>query len=68
MGEVIENAGDGVYYCFHCLHKSVIWSCDYDYSDFGLEGEGIVHFLHCENCGAQIEYYVPIEGGDEEDA
>ena len=52
--------------CFHCLTRSVVWQCDYDFSDFGIEGEGIVHVCHCENCGADIEYYVPV-GGEEED-
>lgn len=28
--------------CFHCLHKSVVWDCDYDFEDFGYDGEGIV--------------------------
>lgn len=46
--------------CFHCLHRSVIWDCDYDAEDFGYPDPGIVQELHCCNCGAQIEYYVPI--------
>lgn len=29
--------------CFNCLNRSVIYDCDYDYEDFGYEGEGIVH-------------------------
>jgi len=45
--------------CFHCLHRTVVWQCDYDFSDYGMDGDGIVHVLHCENCGADIEYYVP---------
>ena len=44
--------------CFHCLTRSVIWSADFDFSDYGLEGQGLVHCLHCSNCGAEIEYYV----------
>ncbi len=44
--------------CFHCLSKSVIWDNDFTYEDVGMDGEGIVHMLHCENCGATIEYYV----------
>ena len=52
--------------CFHCLCRSVVWDCDYNFEDFGYEGEGIVQVLHCENCGAEIEYRVPMNE-DEED-
>lgn len=52
--------------CFHCGNKSVIWDCDYDYEDFGLEGEGIVQCLHCTECGAQIEYYIPLDKENED--
>lgn len=55
-----------MYECFNCLHKSVIWDCDYDFEDFGYEGEGIVHICHCTNCGAEIEYRVPINQEEEE--
>lgn len=37
---------------------------DFDFSDFGLEGEGIVHMCHCTNCGAEIEYKVLIPDED----
>ena len=50
----------------NCLNKSVIWDCDYDFSDFGYEGEGIVHVCHCANCGAEIEYRVPCGTPEEE--
>ena len=40
------------------IHKSVIWDSDFDFSDMGYEGEGIVHVCHCTNCGAEIEYRV----------
>lgn len=53
--------------CFHCGQRTVIWQCDYDYSDFGYEGEGIVQILRCENCGAEIEYRVPISEDNDED-
>lgn len=54
-----------MYECFHCGSKSVIWNSDFDFADFGYEGEGIVHCLTCQNCGASIEYKVPnnIENG-----
>ena len=47
-----------MYQCFHCLENTVVWDSDYDYEDFGYEGEGIVHICHCANCGAEIEYRV----------
>lgn len=52
--------------CFHCLHKSVVWQCDYDFEDFDYDGEGIVQILHCSNCGADIEYRVPSNNEEEE--
>ena len=53
-----------MYQCFHCLSMSVVGDSDFDFEDFGYEGEGIVHICHCTNCGAEIEYRVPT-GGDE---
>ena len=51
--------------CFHCLEKTVVWSCDYNFEDFGYEGEGIVHICNCTNCGAEIEYRIPIKREEE---
>ena len=48
-----------MYQCFHCLYTTVVWDCDFDFSDLGYEGEGVVHVCHCTNCGAEIEYRVP---------
>lgn len=50
--------------CFHCCRKAVVWDADFDFSDFGLDGEGIVHMCHCTNCGAEIEYRIPIPDDD----
>lgn len=52
--------------CFHCLTKSVIWDSDFDFSDYGYEGEGIVHVCHCANCGADIEYRIPCNVSEED--
>ena len=49
-----------MYQCFHCGLNGVIWDGDFDFEDYGFEGEGIVHHCHCMYCGAEIEYYVPI--------
>lgn len=54
-----------MYECFHCLTKSVIWDADFDFEDFGYEGQGIVHVCHCTNCGAEITYMIPIPDEDE---
>lgn len=51
-----------MYECFHCLQKAVVWDSDSDFSDYDLEGEGIVHVLHCTNCGAEI--YVLVNADD----
>lgn len=53
--------------CFHCGCRSVVWQCDYDFEDFGYEGEGIVQILRCANCGAEIEYRISFEREEEDD-
>lgn len=47
-----------MYECFHCGERAVIWDADFDFEDYGLFGEGIVHACHCTNCGAEIEYRI----------
>ena len=56
-----------MYECAHCGMTAVIWECDYDFSDFGYEGDGIVQIYHCSNCGAEIEYRISFERDDEEE-
>ena len=55
-----------MYECFHCGERAVIWDADFDFSDFDIEGEGIVHVCHCSNCGAFIEYHVSCDDEDQE--
>lgn len=55
-----------MYECFHCGCKSVIWDSDFDFEDYGMDGEGVVHELHCSECGARITYYVPDTDEDED--
>ena len=55
-----------MYECFHCGHRTVVWENDFMASELGYEIEGIVHILHCANCGAEIEYYIPEEREEEE--
>lgn len=49
----------GFYECFHCGQRAVSWDADFDFSDYGFEGEGIVQNCHCNNCGAEIIYIIP---------
>lgn len=56
-----------MYECFNCLARAVIWDGDFDFADYGCDGEGIIHECHCENCGARITYYVPCDSGDDVD-
>jgi hypothetical protein len=32
-----------------------MWDRDFTFEDFGYDGNGVVHTLHCMNCGAEIE-------------
>lgn len=52
--------------CFHCGKKAVVWQSDFDFSDYGYDGEGIVQVLHCSNCGAEIEYKIPLKENENE--
>lgn len=52
------------YTCFHC-GGAVCWDNDFSFEDCGYEGDGIVQFLHCMNCGAEIEYRISFEEEEE---
>lgn len=65
--EIPQDQPSGMFECFHCLHRSVIWQSDFDFADYGYEGAGIVQNLLCTNCGAEIEYRVSF-GEDEEES
>ena len=54
-----------MYECFHCGKRTVVWDNDFDFEDFLFEGDGIVHICHCTNCGAEIEYRVPLNEDEE---
>lgn len=49
--------------CWHCS-APVLWGGDFDFEDYGYEGEGVVSNHSCSNgdCGAQYEVAVPNEG------
>lgn len=56
-----------MYQCFHCGEYAVIWQADFDFDDYGYDGEGIVQVCKCTNCGAEIEYRIPIGEETEDD-
>lgn len=51
--------------CWFC-NSPMVWGCDYDFEDYGMEGNGIVATLTCSNelCGATAEFYTRIEEGE----
>ena len=53
--------------CFHCMQPAVCWDNDFDYEDYGFEGQGIVHACHCGKCGAEILYMIRIDDEEDED-
>tara|TARA_Y100001963_G_scaffold9242_1_gene11877 strand:- start:344 stop:520 length:177 start_codon:yes stop_codon:yes gene_type:complete len=52
--------------CWHCKNQ-LTWGGDFDYEDYGLDGNGIVSNLSCSKCGAYVEVYLPLEYGEEHD-
>lgn len=51
--------------CWNCGFE-MIWGADFNYEDYGLEGEGIVSTHSCSNCKTTAEFYLPL-GEDMED-
>ena len=46
--------------CWFC-GAPMIWGADFDYADYGLEGEGIVATFLCSKCQVTAEFYCPIK-------
>ena len=63
-GSKKPKKGSG-YECFHCGAHSVYWNADFDFEDYGEEGEGIIHECTCANCGAFITYRISCEDPEE---
>lgn len=57
----------GCYRCFNCGAFTVVWDSDFSFEDCGYIGDGLVHMLHCNNCGAKIEYRISDEVENERD-
>lgn len=41
--------------CWYCGGR-LIWDSDFAYDDIYEDGKGIVTYLHCADCGAEVEY------------
>lgn len=41
--------------CWYC-NGELIWQSDFNYDEVYGEGEGIVSYLKCSSCGADVEY------------
>ena len=44
--------------CWNCNYE-LKWNCDYDFEDYGMEGEGIVSILSCDYCEAEVKVSTP---------
>ena len=47
--------------CLNCGKKSLIWKNDFDFEDYGYEGNGTISVYHCANCGAEVTCACPNE-------
>ena len=43
--------------CWNCGGQ-LIWSHDCRYDDIYHEGEGVISFLNCRDCGAEVQYTI----------
>lgn len=41
--------------CWYCGGR-LIWNSDFNYDEVHGEGEGVVSYLTCANCSAEVEY------------
>jgi len=46
--------------CWFC-GENMVWNSDFNFEDYGYEGEGIVVELICPNCEATAEFKSKIE-------
>jgi len=50
--------------CWFC-NEEMIWNSDFNYDEVHGEGEGVVSFLTCRNCGAEAEFSLRADEGEE---
>ena len=55
--QVITHISKGGASCWHCGGR-LCWDSDTDFESEDIEGEGVVSYLHCLDCGAEIRYQV----------
>lgn len=55
-----------MYNCFYCGRLAVIWDSDFTFDELEYDGDGVVNYYHCTNCGAQIQYKIPYDSEEEE--
>lgn len=58
------NTSDCRTHCWFCGGR-MIWQSDFDFEDYGREGDGIVAVLLCTECGAVAEFYTNEEEEEE---
>lgn len=66
MSEIQKEKPSGLYECFHCGARQVLWDSDFNLEDYGYEGKGVIHDCHCLNCGAEIQYIIRFDKEGEE--
>ena len=52
--------------CWHC-NEELIWGADFDYEDYGMDGDGIVSTFSCsnDNCDVFVEVFLTLKEEDE---
>ncbi|MDC4245640.1 hypothetical protein [Clostridium perfringens] len=45
--------------CWYCGCE-LVWQSDFSYDEVYDEGKGIVTYLKCVNCGANVEYSLKV--------
>ena len=51
--------------CPYC-GDSMVWQSDFNYDEvFGGEGEGVVSYYHCDNCGCDAEFSLRTDNKEE---
>lgn len=51
----MPNSGERRDICWYCGGR-LIWNSDFNYDEVYGEGDGIVTFLRCMKCGADVTY------------
>lgn len=52
--------------CPNCGCNKLIWQSDFDFEDYGYEGQGIVSNYECLECHTRMILEIPIGENDQE--